>query len=240
MNNEQRPITELENKIGHIFKNKNILKEALTHSSYSNEMKSKGERVFFNERLEFLGDSVLSVVVSSYIFEKYRNKQEGDLTKIRAAVVCEKALAKFASNIDLGSYMYLGHGEILNNGRNRPSIIADAFEALIAAIYLDTGESFGVVEHFLLPFIEAEIKHISEKGVFVDYKTTLQQIVQQVNGEILEYVLVAEEGPDHNKKFKVEARLNSNVIGHGCAKSKREAEQHAAHEALILFGELSE
>ncbi len=240
MDFEQRPIEELETAIGYTFTNKKILTEALTHSSYSNEMKSKGERVLFNERLEFLGDSVLSIVVSSFIFEKYRNKQEGDLTKIRAAVVCEKALAKFAEQICLGSYMYLGHGETMNNGRHRPSIIADAFEALLAAVYLDSGEQFKAVERFLIPFVEAEINYISETGVFVDYKTTLQQIVQQANGEILEYVLVGEEGPDHNKMFIVEARLNSNVIGHGSAKSKREAEQRAAHEALVLFGELPE
>ena len=237
---EQRPIEQLEAAIGYTFTNKKILCEALTHSSYSNEMKSKGEKVLFNERLEFLGDSVLSIVVSSFIFEKFRNKQEGDLTKIRAAVVCEKALAKFAEQIELGSYMFLGHGEVMNNGRHRPSIIADAFEALLAAIYLDSGEKFDAIERFIIPFVDAEINYISETGVFVDYKTTLQQIVQQANGEILEYVLVGEEGPDHNKKFIIEARLNSNVIGHGCAKSKREAEQCAAHEALILFGELSE
>ena len=237
---EQRPIEQLEAAIGYTYTNKKILCEALTHSSYSNEMKSKGEKVLFNERLEFLGDSVLSIVVSSFIFEKFRNKQEGDLTKIRAAVVCEKALAKFAEQIELGSYMFLGHGEVMNNGRHRPSIIADAFEALLAAIYLDSGEKFDAIERFIIPFVDAEINYISETGVFVDYKTTLQQIVQQANGEILEYVLVGEEGPDHNKKFIIEARLNSNVIGHGCAKSKREAEQCAAHEALILFGELSE
>ncbi len=237
---EQRPIEQLEAAIGYTFTNKKILCEALTHSSYSNEMKSKGEKVLFNERLEFLGDSVLSIVVSSFIFEKFRNKQEGDLTKIRAAVVCEKALAKFAEQIELGSYMFLGHGEVMNNGRHRPSIIADAFEALLAAIYLDSGEKFDAIERFIIPFVDAEINYISETGVFVDYKTTLQQIVQQANGEILEYVLVGEEGPDHNKEFIIEARLNSNVIGHGCAKSKREAEQCAAHEALILFGELSE
>ena len=136
--------------------------------------------------------------------------------------------------------MFLGHGEVMNNGRHRPSIIADAFEALLAAIYLDSGEKFDAIERFIIPFVDAEINYISETGVFVDYKTTLQQIVQQANGEILEYVLVGEEGPDHNKEFIIEARLNSNVIGHGCAKSKREAEQCAAHEALILFGELSE
>lgn len=237
---EQKPLAELEKKIKYTFKDKSIITEALTHSSYSNEMRSKGEGVPFNERLEFLGDSVLSIVVSSYIFEKYKNKQEGDLTKIRAAVVCEKALSKFAAKIELGSYMYLGHGEAINNGRTRPSITADAFEALLAAIYLDTGETFTVVERFLLPFIEAEIEFISETGVFIDYKTSLQQIVQQVNGEILEYVLTDESGPDHAKKFSVEARLNSNVIGKGIAKTKREAEQQAAHEALILFGELPE
>lgn len=237
INSSQKPMCELEEKIGYTFKNKQILTEALTHSSYSNEMKSKGEHVAFNERLEFLGDSVLSIVVSSFIFEKYRNKQEGDLTKIRAAVVCEKALSKFAGEIGLGDYMFLGHGEIMNNGRRRPSITADAFEALLAAIYLDDGESFKSVERFLLPFISKEIDYISETGVFIDYKTALQQIVQQASGEILEYVLVGETGPDHNKQFMVEARLNSNVIGKGCAKTKRAAEQQAAHEALILFGE---
>ena len=233
----QRPICELEQKIGYTFNNKEILKEALTHSSYSNETKSKGERVAFNERLEFLGDSVLSIVVSSFIFEKYRNKQEGDLTKIRAAVVCEKALSKFAAEIGLGDYMYLGHGEIINNGRHRPSITADAFEALLAAMYLDSNESFEAVEKFLIPFVAKEIDHISQSGVFMDYKTALQQIVQQASGEILEYVLVGESGPDHEKMFSVEARLNSNVIGKGCARTKRAAEQQAAHEALVLFGE---
>ncbi len=240
MNLDPRPIAELEAVIGYTFKNQNIIKEALTHSSYYNEMKSKGCKVNFNERLEFLGDSVLSITVSSYLFEKYGQKQEGDLTKIRAAVVCEKALSKFATEIHLGEFMYLGHGEIMNNGRHRPSITADAFEALLAAMYLDSGESFGEVEKFLLPFISAEIEHISENGLFIDYKTALQQVVQQVNGEILEYVLIGEEGPDHNKQFKVEARLNSNVIGRGAARTKREAEQHAAREALVLFGQISE
>ena len=227
----------LEKRIGHTFKNKEYAKIALTHSSFSNEMKAKGQKTSFNERLEFLGDSVLSIVVSSYIFDKYKNKQEGDLTKIRAAVVCEKALAKYANAISLGDYMYLGHGEIMNNGRKRPSIIADAFEALLAAIYLDTDETFDVVETFLIPFIAAEIDHITATGVFIDYKTALQQVVQQVNGEILEYVCTEESGPAHSRYFKVEARLNSNIIGRGEAKTKREAEQQAAHEALILFGE---
>lgn len=237
MINMPKPMSELEAKIGYTFKNKELLRVALTHSSYSNEMKSKGQRVNFNERLEFLGDSVLSIIVSSYLFEKYLSKQEGDLTKIRAAVVCEKALSKFAGEIELGDYMFLGHGEVINNGRKRPSITADAFEALLAAIYLDSGENFETVGKFLLPYIITEIDYVSRTGVFIDYKTALQQIVQQASGEILEYVLVGESGPDHDKQFSVEARLNSNVIGRGTARTKREAEQQAAHEALLLFGE---
>ena len=237
---EQKPLHELEQRIGYTFKDKSIVTEALTHSSYYNEMKAKGEKITFNERLEFLGDSVLSIVVSSYLFEKYRNKQEGDLTKIRASVVCEKALSKFAAEIELGEYMYLGHGEIKGNGRNRPSITADAFEALLAAIYLDSGETFDVVSKFVLPFIEKEIVHISETGVFIDYKTALQQIVQQASGERLEYAVTGESGPDHDKYFEVEARLNSNVIGRGKGKTKRAAEQMAAKEALVLFGQVHE
>ena len=237
---EPRPAEELEKKIGYVFQNRSLLTEALTHSSYHNEMKSKGSRAPYNERLEFLGDSVLSIVVSSYLFERFRNKQEGDLTKIRAAVVCEKALAKYAEEIGLGLYMNLGHGEVMNNGRERASITADAFEALLVAMYLDTGETFDTVTAFLMPFVTKEVGLVTEAGAYVDYKTALQQIVQQVNGEILEYVLVEAKGPDHNKQFSVEARLNSNVIGRGTARTKREAEQHAAREALILFGELPE
>ncbi len=237
MSNSEKNAAFLEERLGYRFKNKEYLTEALTHSSFSNESKSKGARIECNERLEFLGDSVLSIIVSSYLFEHYKNKQEGDLTKIRASVVCEKALAKFAAEIALGDYIRLGHGEALNKGRERASILADAFEALLAAIYLDTGETFEVVSAFLLPFITREIDEIKQTGVFVDYKTTLQQIVQQVEGEKLEYVLINASGPDHKKVFEVEARLNSNVIGHGKAGSKREAEQLAAKEALVLFGE---
>ncbi len=240
-NDEPRPIGELEKTIGYTFRDRKILKAAVTHSSYYNEMKTKTDSaVAYNERLEFLGDSVLSIVVSSYLFEEYRNKQEGDLTKIRAAVVCEKALSKFAAEISLGEYLYLGHGEILNGGRQRPSITADAFEALLAAMYLDSGEVFTEVERFVLPFIKSEIGKISRNGVFIDYKTQLQQLVQQAEGEILEYVLVSETGPAHDKRFSVEAMLNSNIIGRGTGKTKREAEQQAAREALILFGEIKE
>jgi len=234
---EARPAEGLEAAIGYTFRNKQYLTEALTHSSYSNEKRSKGVKLPCNERLEFLGDSVLSILVSSYLFESYRDIQEGELTKIRAAVVCEKALSRFAAKIELGQYMHMGHGESMNNGRNRPSILADCFEALLAAMYMDAGEDFGPARVFLMPFIKEELQVIRNNSVFVDYKTTLQQIVQQVEGERLEYILIGESGPDHAKIFTVEARLNSNVIGKGSAHSKREAEQNAAKEALILFGQ---
>jgi ribonuclease-3 len=233
---EQRPIEQLEAAIGYTFTNKKILCEALTHSSYSNEMKSKGEKVLFNERLEFLGDSVLSIVVSSFIFEKFRNKQEGDLTKIRAAVVCEKALAKYAKEISLGDFLMLGNGEEKNNGRQRASITSDAFEAVLGAFYIDTDYDAKRVSEFLLPFVIKEIEFIRKGEAFTDYKTALQQIIQQADGERLVYTVIGEEGPDHDKTFTVEARLNSNVIGVGCGSSKRAAEQAAAREGLKLFG----
>lgn len=234
---KQQPIELLEQAIGYTFKNKEIIKKALTHSSYSNECRARGTVTECNERLEFLGDSVLSISVSRYLYGEFADRQEGDLTKLRAATVCEKALAKYAHEIDLGAYIYLGHGEDMNNGRERPSILADAFEALLAAIYLDSERDLTAVESFLMPYIKAEVAAIHGDGALVDSKTALQQIVQQVEGERLEYVLVAEHGPDHKKIFEVEAHLNSNVIGRGKAKSKREAEQRAAAEALRLFGE---
>ncbi|MBQ8523003.1 MAG: ribonuclease III [Clostridia bacterium] len=237
MTKKQLPFERLEAAVGYTFKDKEILKKALTHSSYSNECRSKGVTAECNERLEFLGDSVLSIAVSRYLFDKYADRQEGDLTKIRAAVVCEKALSKYARDISLGSYIFLGHGEDMNRGRERASILADAFEALLAAIYIDSGRDMASVETFLMPYVTAEIDAVGSYGAFLDYKTSLQQIVQQVEGEKLEYVLIAEHGPDHDKLFEVEARLNSNVIGRGKARSKREAEQLAAKEALSLFGE---
>jgi len=227
----------LENAIGYTFGNKDYLEIALTHSSKSNEMKNKGVVIECNERLEFLGDSVLSLVVSRYIYTKYTAEQEGTLTKIRSSVVCEKALAKYAEQIRLGDYLRLGHGEDKNGGRNLPSITSDAFEALIAAMFLDSGEDVDRVSEFILPFVKEEIDQIGQKSSFIDHKTALQQIVQQVEGEKLQYVLVGESGPDHNKTFEIEARLNSNVIGRGKGSTKREAEQNAAKEALVLFGE---
>ncbi len=226
-------ISVLEERISYEFKDKSIIRCAMTHSSYSNEMKSKGLDAECNERLEFLGDSILSMVTSEYLF-KNLSMQEGDLSRIRAGAVCEKALASFAGEISLGDYLFLGHGEEMSNGRKRASTLADAFEALLAAMYLDGG--IELVADFVLPFIIKETQQMLRSGRTEDFKTMLQQIVQQEHGEILEYVLTKETGPAHKKCFEVEARLNSNVIGHGKGSTKREAEQFAAKEALSLFG----
>lgn len=224
----------LEERIGYTFRNKELLTEALTHSSYINEHRLEKEDC--NERLEFFGDSVLSVIVSRYLFSQFTSRQEGDLTKLRAAVVCEKALAKYAREICLGDYLRMGNGEEKTDGRHRASITSDAFEAVLAAMYIDTDYNSDRVALFLMPFIVKEIEDIRLGESFVDYKTALQQIIQQAEGEKLCYDVVGEEGPDHNKTFTVEAKLNSNVIGVGKGSSKREAEQNAAKEALKLFG----
>ena len=231
--------SSLENAIGYEFKNKALLKRALTHSSHSNESGLKNHHIYCNERLEFLGDSVLSIITSNYLYSKFQECPEGELTRMRAEVVCERALSGYAQKIGLGQYLLLGIGEEKNNGRERKSILADAFEALLAAIYLDAGECcMETVEKFLLPFVIGEIEKIgTSKGFSGDPKSLLQQFVQQAEGDFLEYVVVGQSGPDHMKLFKVEARLNSNVIGRGQGRSKREAEQNAAREALALFGE---
>ncbi|MBE6583972.1 MAG: ribonuclease III [Ruminococcaceae bacterium] len=227
----------LEQKIGYKFKNRELLTRALTHSSYSNESGLKNHHMFCNERLEFLGDSVLSIISSRYLYTKFADCPEGELTRMRSEVVCERALSGYSESIGLGEYLLLGVGEEKNHGRERKSILADAFEALLAAMYLDAGEDgMKTVECFLLPFIIREIESIGAKrGFNGDAKTLLQQFVQQAEGDFLEYVVVGESGPDHQKTFWVEARLNSNVIGRGKGRSKREAEQNAAREALALF-----
>ena len=240
MNGQMDPRT-LEKKIGYSFKDGSLLKRALTHSSHSNETGLKNHHMYCNERLEFLGDSVLSIITSKYLYSKFEGCPEGELTRMRSEVVCERALSGYADSIGLGEYLLLGIGEEKNNGRRRKSILADAFEALLAAIYLDAGDKgFETVERFLLPFVIKEIESIAKsKGFSGDSKSLLQQFVQQAEGDFLEYVVVGQSGPDHMKSFKVEARLNSNVIGRGTGRSKREAEQNAAREALELFGEIS-
>ncbi len=221
---------KFEEIIKYRFKNKELIRQALTHSSYANEKKIPGGS---NERLEFLGDSVLSIVVSDYLYENLRDVAEGELTKLRASLVCEKSLHIFAKEIKLGEFLMLGKGEENTGGRERPSILADAFEAVIAAIYLDGGIE-AAAKH-ILHFIPKDVQHVA-KPAFSDFKTILQEIVQKNPEEKVEYILVGEEGPDHNKRFVVEVCLNSNVIGKGTGKSKKEAEQLAAKEALELMG----
>lgn len=221
-------IKELQEKLGYTFNDEAILVRALSHSSYVNENHSAGDS---NERLEFLGDSVLGLITAENFFKNYTKLPEGELTKLRAATVCEKSLAGFARQLELGKYLLLGKGEILTGGRERPSIQADAFEAIIAAIYLDGGME--AARAFVLKYIEEAIR---QQQSIRDYKTMLQEVVQRNPGELVEYVLTGETGPDHDKRFEVEVHLNSNVIGRGIGRSKKRAEQEAAREALELMG----
>ena len=220
---------ELMERIGYTFHDPSLLRLALTHSSYANE--SKGG-VGNNERLEFLGDAVLGMVTAEYLFNT-AHVAEGEMTKRRAALVCEKALFSYAQSIGLNEFLLLGRGEKMTGGDSRPSILSDAFEAVTAAIYLDGG--MAPAKKFLLRFIEKEAGRQNQTR-FHDYKTALQEIVQQNPEERLEYVLTDESGPDHNKKFTFGVFLNSNQIGTGTARSKKEAEQLAAREALRLMG----
>ena len=229
MNNTEI-ISELEDRICYKFKNRNLIVNALSHSSYANENK---QPLGSNERLEFLGDSVLSIVVSEYLYTHLTSVAEGDLTKLRASLVCEKSLHSFALKIDLGRYLLLGKGEENTGGRERPSILADAFEAVIAAIYLDGGME--AARAHILRFMPKDLTK-GAKAAFGDFKTVLQEIVQKNPEEKVEYVLIGEEGPDHNKRFVVEVMLNSQVIGKGKGRSKKDAEQLAAKEALELMG----
>ena len=214
---------EFEEKLGYSFKDKSLLELALTHSSYANENKLKKN----NERFEFLGDSVLGFVTAEYLFTEYKNRPEGEMTKLRAAVVCEKSLFKFAEQIDLGKYILLGRGEDSTGGRNRPSVVSDAFEAVVAAIYLDGGME--AVKPYILRFIKDAVKR---EASFKDNKSLLQEEIQKVKGNILTYEEVGEEGPDHDKTFIFKVSLNGEVIGEGKGKSKKEAEQNAAGSAL--------
>ena len=222
-------LKELMKSINYNFRDTSLLERALTHSSYANERKNP---IPSNERLEFLGDSVLGLVTAIFLYNR-ENWSEGELTKLRSSLVCEKALYSYAQKLNLGSYLHLGKGEQRTGGATRPSILADAFEAVVAAIFLDGG--FDAATNFILPFIEEELSAQKSKK-FNDYKTTLQEIIQQNPEERLDYVLVGESGPDHNKTFTVEVHLNANVIGRGRGRSKKEAEQQAARQALKLMG----
>lgn len=218
----------LEKRINYSFKNKNYLMTALTHSSFAHERNG----VHSNERMEFLGDAVLSIVSAQYLYDKYPDMPEGELSKLRSSLVCTDSLSGFAKEINLGSALLLGKGEILSGGSERPSILENAFEALIAAIYLDGGME--KAREFVIGFLEKTLE--THQISFKDYKTMLQEVVQQNPGQNVYYVMVGESGPDHNKCFEAEVHLNSNVIGKGKGRSKKSAEQEAAKEALKLMG----
>lgn len=227
-------IVILQENLNYNFVDLELLETALTHTSYANENNIHESKS--NERLEFLGDSIISLVVSEYLYNKHPFYPEGELTKIRAKVVCEKSLAYAAEKINLGSFLYLGKGEDNTGGRQRNSILADAFEALTGAIFLDS--NFEIVTKLLIDNFEADIVHAVAKGdLFNDFKTELQEKLQRATKGKIDYIVFKESGPDHNKIFYVHVRIDGEIIGTGMGRNKKEAEQMAAKEALILMDE---
>ena len=216
----------LEAKIGYTFRDRTLLENALTHSSYANEHRDQG--MSSNERLEFLGDSILGLVVADHLYRTRKDLPEGDLTRIRAALVCEASLVEVAKALELGEYLRLGKGEAGGGGRHRPSILADAVEAMLAAVYLDggIGQTRKLIHTLILDQEQERI------GAGRDFKTALQELVQRESGQVLRYRLTGEDGPDHNKRFFVAVDLNDVPIGDGTGRSKKEAEQMAAKAAI--------
>ena len=218
-------LEKLENEIKYTFKNKELLKKALTHTSYANE-----KRIESNEKLEFLGDSILEFISSKYLYSNYPNLKEGEMTKVRATVVCEKSLYKIAKKHNFSEFLYLGKSEQLTGGKNRPAILADSVEAIIAAMYLDGG--LKEVEKFIINNLKEEIeiatKHVGDR----DYKTVLQEKLQEHGDVKIVYEITKEEGPDHNKSFEAQVSLNGKVLAKGKGKSKKEAHMQAAKKAL--------
>ena len=219
-------IKDLEAAIGYRFRNITLLQNALTHSSYANERWHNSLKS--NERLEFLGDSILGMVVAEYLYTQFPDRPEGELTRMRADMVCEKSLADVAARIDLGKHLLLGNGEEQGGGRSRHSILADAVESVIAAAFLDGG--MAAAKQFIQKFVLVEVPVAKLHNA--DYKTMLQELVQQKKNQVLTYMLVGESGPDHDKVFQVEVSLNGTVIGTGSGSSKKRAEQAAACAAL--------
>lgn len=219
-------LMELEATIDYHFEDKSLLKLALTHSSYANEHHMK--RTENNERVEFLGDAVLELIISDYLFRTYKKKNEGKLTKLRSSLVCEYTLAMCAKDISLGKYLLLSKGEDMTGGRERDSILSDAFESLIGAIYLDQGyeQAKTFVEKYLLQDVE-------DKTLFYDAKTILQEMVQKDAGHNVKYKLIAEKGPDHCKEFTVSVCLDDKALGTGVGRTKKAAEQQAAYESIL-------
>ena len=225
-----RKIRELEEKIGYCFQDQELLKHALRHSSYVNEKHMKKHEC--NERLEFLGDAVLEVVSSEFLFFEHQTMPEGELTKKRASMVCEPALAFCARDIDLGEYLLLGKGEEATGGRKRDSVTSDAMEALIGAIYLDGG--FASAKEFIHRFI---LNDLENKKLFFDSKTILQEIVQGSSDEHVSYELIRDEGPDHNKTFCTAVRIGGRTYGEGEGRTKKASEQQAAYQAILRLQE---
>lgn len=224
---KKQDLKELEKKTGYTFQDFSLFRQALTHSSYANEHKQ--EKLHDNERLEFLGDAVLEIISSEFLFFQYPKLPEGDLTKLRASIVCEPTLALCTRELNLGEYLLLGKGEERTGGRYRDSIVSDAMEALIGAIYLDGG--FANAKEFVKRFILTDIEH---KKLFYDSKTILQEIVQgDFKGEEICYRLTGETGPDHDKKFLVDVLIGEAVYGQGVGRTKKAAEQEAAYQAII-------
>ena len=219
-------IKDLENAIGYRFQNITLLQNALAHSSYANERWHNS--LMSNERLEFLGDSILGMVVAEHLYRNFPDRPEGELTRMRADMVCETSLAAIAAQLDLGKHLLLGHGEEAGGGRSRASILADAVESVIAACFLDGGmaSARAFIERFVL------VRVPEKQLVNRDYKTALQELVQQKKNQLLSYALVGESGPDHDKQFMVQVSLNGAVIGNGVGTSKKRAEQDAARDAL--------
>lgn len=223
---------ELQEKLNIFFRNTKLLYQAFTHSSYVNEHRRK---LFTdNERLEFLGDAVLELSVSKYLFEKFPEMSEGELTKLRASIVCEPSLVIFADELDFGKYVLLGKGEELTGGRERPALLADVFESFIGALYLDQGLEIvvGFLERIVFPKVEVgAFSHV------MDFKSQLQEMVQQSNNGILNYEIVDEKGPAHNRTFVSRVLLNNQELGLGRGKSKKEAEQQAAQNAMVMLNQ---
>lgn len=232
-----KELNEFEKIINYSFKNIEILEKSLTHSSYSNEDKSYSK--VNNERLEFLGDAVLSITVSRFIFDKFPEYPEGDLTKLRSQVVCEDTLSLVAANLQIGRFLLLGKGEEASGGRERKSILADAVEAIIAAIYIDGG--YRKAEEFVLHNLTKYIQLAVKGKIVTDFKSYLQEYYQSKSQSCkIRYVVTKEEGPDHEKMFHVNVLVNKTVVGKGTGKSKKLAEQDAAKNALMTEGQLNE
>ncbi|WP_066507216.1 ribonuclease III [Abyssisolibacter fermentans] len=229
-------LDSLQSKIKYSFKNVELLNRALTHSSYANEHRRMN--IKYNERLEFLGDAVLGVVISDYIFKKYSNYPEGELTKLRAIVVCEQSLDYMSKKLEFGKYLLLGKGEESTGGRERVSILADTYESIVGAIYLDGG--LEKAKSFILNYMINIINDAVNGKIFLDYKTQLQEYMQQKDKCNIKYKVIKEEGPDHNKIFYVDVSNCDEVIGTGIGKSKKEAEQNAAKSALDKEGLLND